>query len=364
MDYPCIKVNLSKVEKNIKLINDRCAECGISVVGVTKCVLGDERIAEAFKKHGIDIIGDSRLDNLRKLKGKFGPQQKLLLLRTPMISEIEEMTDICFASMNTQKKTVSTISQVCLSKNMTHNIMLMVETDDRREGLLAGEVLSFAEHVVSNCTAVNIWGLGTNARCISKRKPTTSSVGILLKLKEQIEKEFSIHIPVVSGGNSSVIGLIENGQMPRGINQVRIGEAILLGHETSGYIPIEGACRDAFTLEAEIIEIKRKDGKIHKIIAGLGLQDAGFKNLKLLTAGLGFADQSSDHTVLFVGSDKTRLSAGKNKKELLLEDGEKSVFAAGRDFNFEVGDIISFQPDYFGLLSCMTSPFVKKLYIE
>jgi predicted amino acid racemase len=56
----------------------------------------------------------------------------------------------------------------------------------------------------------------------------------------------------------------------------------------------------------------------------------------LLTDGLGFADQSSDHT----------------------------VFLADRDINFEVGDIISFQPDYFGLLSCMTSPFVKKLYLE
>jgi predicted amino acid racemase len=336
MDYPCITINLSKVKINIKLINDRCAQSGISVVGVTKCVLGDVKIAEAFKSNGIDIIGDSRLDNLRKLKEKFGPQQKLLLLRTPMISEIEEMAGFCYASMNTQKKTVSEISKVCLSRKITHNIIIMVETDDRREGLLVREVLPFAEYVIDNCPGVNIWGIGTNARCISKRKPSAASVGILLKLKAQIEKVFSIHIPVVSGGNSSVINLIESGQMPAGINQVRIGEAILLGHETSAYKPIEGACTDAFTLDAEIIEVKRKDGKSYKIIAGLGLQDAGFQNLQLLTAGLEFADQSSDHT----------------------------VFLAGNDFNFQVGDIISFQPDYFGLLSCMTSPFVKKLYKE
>jgi len=345
MDYPCIKINLSKVKKNIKLINDRCAQSGISVVGVTKCVLGDEKIAEAFKSEGIDIIGDSRLDNLKKLDRKFGPNQKLLLLRTPMISEIEEMTSLCYASMNTQQKTVSEISRVCLSRNITHNIMIMVETDDRREGLLPREVLPFAEHVIYNCPGVNIWGIGTNARCISKRKPTTASVGILLKLKAQIEKDFSIHIPIVSGGNSSVMGLVESGQMPAGINQVRIGEAILLGHETSGYRPLDGACRDAFTLEAEVIEVKLKNEKGHKIIAGLGIQDVSFKNLQLLTPGLEFADQSSDHTVLFVGRDKTGISAI-------------------RDLNFQVGDIISFQPNYFGILSCMTSPFVKKLYVE
>jgi len=336
MSYPCIKINLTKVKKNIKLINDRCVQSGISVVGVSKCVLGDEKIAEAFKSKGIDIIGDSRLDNLKKLKEKFGPKQKLLLLRTPMISEIEEMVGFCYASMNTQEKTVSKISQICSNRNMTHNIMIMVETDDRREGLLAREVLSFAGYVISDCPAVNIWGIGTNARCISKRKPSEASIGILLKLKAQIENKFSIQIPIVSGGNSSVMSLIESGKMPVGINQVRIGEAILLGHETSDYRPIDGACRDAFTLDAEIIEVKRKNGKIYKIIAGLGLQDVSFKDLQLLSGGLKFADQSSDHTVLSVGSDLI----------------------------FEVGDIISFQPNYFGLLSCMTSPFVKKIYIK
>jgi predicted amino acid racemase len=252
------------------------------------------------------------------------------------MSEIEEMTAFCYASLNTQRKTVSEISKVCSGRSITHNIMIMVETDDRREGLLVREVLSFAEYVIDNCPGINIWGIGTNARCISKRKPSSSSVGILLKLKAQIEKEFSIHIPILSGGNSSVFGLIENGQMPAGINQIRVGEAILLGHETSDYRPIQGACTDAFTLDAEIIEVKRKNGKSYKIITGLGLQDAGFKNLQLLTAGLEFVDQSSDHTVLL----------------------------AGNDFNFHVGDIISFQPNYFGLLSCMTSPFVKKLYKE
>lgn len=334
MDYPCLKINLSKIEENIKLINDRCVHSGISVVGVSKCVLGDVKIAEAFKKQGIDIIGDSRLDNLKKLKEKFGSKQKLLLLRAPMLSEVEEMVSFCYASMNTQEKTVSKISKVCSGRNITHNIIIMVETDDRREGLLPEQVLYFAGYVISDCPAVNIWGIGTNARCISKRKPSEASLGLLIKLKAQIEKKFSINIPVVSGGNSSVLNLIESGRMPAGINQVRIGEAILLGHETSDYRPIDGAYRDAFMLEAEIIEVKRKNGKIYKIIAGLGLQDVSFKNLQVLTGGLEFADQSSDHTVL----------------------------ASGSDLKFEVGDIISFKMNYFGLLSCMTSPFVKKFY--
>jgi hypothetical protein len=91
------------------------------------------------------------------------------------------------------------------------------------------------------------------------------------------------------------------------------------------------------------------------------------KNLQLLTVGLGFADQSSDHTVLFADSDKTVILADSDKTALdtgrgetaLLSGRDKRVLSVGRDLNFQVGDIISFQPNYFGLLSCMTSPFVK-----
>ncbi|GAH19852.1 unnamed protein product [marine sediment metagenome] len=45
---------------------------------------------------------------------------------------------------------------------------------------------------------------------------------------------------------------------------------------------------------------------------------------------------------------------------------EEDKFRKSRDdyLNLEAGGIISFNLDYFGLLSCMTSPFIKKSYIE
>lgn len=90
MNYPCLKINLLKLENNCRIINDRCARSGISVVGVSKCVLGDIRIAEVFLKTGIGIIGDSRLKNLQKLRARFGKEVPLILLRTPMTSPFVE----------------------------------------------------------------------------------------------------------------------------------------------------------------------------------------------------------------------------------------------------------------------------------
>ncbi len=66
------------------MINGRCSRSGISAVAVTKCVLGSIRIAEAIKKSGISIFGDSRLENLLNLREHFGSGQELIMLRSPM----------------------------------------------------------------------------------------------------------------------------------------------------------------------------------------------------------------------------------------------------------------------------------------
>lgn len=336
MRYPCLKINLSSISRNCKIINDRCTGFGITVVGVLKCVLGDTKIARVLKDNGIDAFGDSRLANLEKLREHFKKSQKLIMLRTPMISEIGRMIDICDVSMNTQIETVAEISRLCSRRNITHSIIIMVETDDRREGLMPGEVTDFCDSIIRRFSNIEIYGIGTNARCISDKKPLPESIRLLTSLKEKIEKKCSIRIPVVSGGNSSIWKLLDSGMLPRGVNQVRMGEIILLGHETSNYEPIKNGHTDAFSLEAEVIEVKRKNGSIYKIIAALGLQDIDFKDMICDDDSLEMADQSSDHTVMLV-----------RKKKF-----------------FKPGDIITFRLNYFGILSCMTSPFVEKIYVS
>ena len=258
------------------------------------------------------------------------------MLRTPMISEAEEVVKICDISMNTQIETIEKISKVCRSENKKHNIIIMVEVDDKREGLLPGEVISFCRAVDEKYKSVNILGLGTNARCVSTKRPTFDSIKVLIDLRKKIKDSMGINLPIISGGNSSIWNLIEKGDIPSGINQVRIGEAILLGHETVDYKPIKGAFLDSFILESEIIEAKKKEGGIYKVILALGIQDVGSKNLFCSSPDLHIIGQSSDHTVLGIK---------KGKEQIYKNDF----------FNLEVGGIISFKLDYFGLLSCMTS---------
>ncbi len=340
MYFPRLKINLEKIYHNASIIKDRCASRGISVVGVTKCILADEVVSRKLMEAGIDVLADSRLLNIRRLSRITGNPEKVMMLRTPMSGEIEELINICGTSLNTQEKTAKLISDACLKYEKPHKIIIMVEIDDEREGIFPDEVRGFCKKLIGKNKFLKIAGIGTNARCMNSSGPTRESIEILISLKNEIEKELGLDIGIISGGNSSIWNMIDSGDIPGEVNQVRIGEAIFLGHETKDYKNISGTFQDSFLLEAEIIEVKRKKGKPFRIILALGLQDVMLSDLMVLDNRLQPSGQSSDHTMLDIKID--------------------SMESENEISDFEVGNIISFNLNYFGLLSSMTSPFVKK----
>ncbi len=352
MKFPRLKISLNKILNNARLINDRCALKGISVVGVTKSIAADIEIAKTLKKAGISTFGDSRLENLIKLRNYFGYGQKLVLLRTPMISECHKVIEVCDISMQTELKVIKIISDICEAKNKEHSIMLMIELDDKREGIAPKDVPHFFGEVLKKYPRIKIKGLATNARCISRKKPRLDSIENLLKIKKTIALKYNYMVPVISGGNSSAWNYIENDSMPAGVSEVRIGEAIFIGNETSEYKKIKGAFDDSFILEAEIIEIKRKKGLPFKIIIALGCQDVPFRHLKVQSPCYEIIAQSSDHTVLALKkSDIQGLEEEDNARKKILPGPE-------------IGDKIIFNLDYFGVMFLMSSNFIKKMYIQ
>ena len=366
MSCPCIKINLNKIADNARFINDRCAQSGISVVGVTKSILADINIAKILKKSGIKIFGDSRLLNLQKLRTYFGYGQELVMLRTPMLSECEALIEICDTSLQTELETVQLLSRICSRKKITHNIIIMIEMDDRREGINPAEVLEFFDTVYASYKNINIIGLGTNARCISKKKPALKSIENLINLRNKIKEIYNYRVPLISGGNSSLWKYISSGTLPGEVNQVRMGEAIFIGNETSGYEKIEGLHDDSFVLESEVIEVKEKKGEIYKAILALGLQDANCRHIKIENPCYEIVGQSSDHTVLELKKEFHYLKNSSSSFNTISEYNHfknSNINNMASLMELNVGSIVRFKLDYFGLLSSMTSPFVIKKYI-
>lgn len=351
--YPCIQIDLKKLEHNANFLVQKCKNGGIdSIFGVTKMLAGDVVAIEAIARAGVTHLADSRIENLKRLEDIPLPK---VLLRLPMQSELEKVVRYADYSLNSEWTTIEGLNEEAKRQNKCHRIILMFDLGDLREGLWFQSEHHDKLSKIVTLTNIKICGIGTNLTCYGGIIPTREKLGELIRIKEQIELEHSIQLEIISGGNSSSLSLMLKNEMPRGINNLRLGESIVLGRETAYGEMIEGCYPDVFELEAEIIELKRKPsvpngeigmdafghrpqfidrGEHLRAILAIGRQDVSPEYLTPLDPGVVILGGSSDHLIVEVSKSSYRM-----------------------------GDVLRFRPSYGGLVQLMTSPYVQKKYL-
>ena len=105
---------------------------------------------------------------------------------------------------------------------------------------------------------INLYGIAVNLTCYGAIIPKNDNLSQLVEWARRIEEKYGIKLEMVSGGNSSSIYLIDRGEMPEGINNLRLGEAFLLGNDTAYETDLPGTVGDAVILQAQIVELKEK----------------------------------------------------------------------------------------------------------
>ncbi|WP_304942811.1 ornithine racemase Orr [Vallitalea guaymasensis] len=354
MCYPRVEINLVKIRNNTKKLVEMCNENNIDVVGVTKVFCGKPKIVREMVKGGIRVIGDSRIENLKKLKRFKLPK---LLLRLPMISEAEEVVQYADISLNSEISTIRRLSKEAKKRNLRHKIILMVDLGDLREGIFDEEEIFETVEIMISLDNIDLIGIGTNLTCYGGILPEKSNLQRLLTLKETIRKKYKLNLKVVSGGNSSSLHLIEEGDMPKGINQLRLGESIVLGRETAYGNTIEDTYQDAMTLQCEIIELQDKPslpiGTIGMDAFGNvpSFNDKGTRKRAICAIGR----QDVDPTDILPG-DKNVEIIGSSSDHLILDVTDSNE-------NYSVGSILRFSLKYGSVLSLFTSEYVKKIYV-
>jgi ornithine racemase len=349
---PRIEISLAQIQHNARMLTDLYGQKGVSLMGVSKATLGDPAIAAAMIQGGVKFIADSRLENIQKMKNA-GILTQFVLLRTAFsqASSIIKHVDI---SLNTEFETVKELSHYATVSNKIHRIILMVELGDLREGILPYDLPQFIKKVLE-LSHVKIIGIGCNLACYGGIKPNNQKMLELSKLTDAIEKEFQINLEVISGGNSANYEWYESAQNVGRINNLRLGESILLGCETVNRKAIPGLYTNAFKLIAEVIESKDKPS----FPFGEICQDA-FGNIPT------FLDRGVRRRVIIALGRQDILVSGlrpSKDMEILGSSSDHIVLDSNND-DFKVGSEVKFNLDYGGLLSAMTSPFVKKQFVD
>jgi len=348
-----IEIDCERIQRNTRAIVDLCAAHGIDLVGVTKACCGHPEVAWAMLAGGARMLGESRLDNVRRLR-QAGVGADVMLLRLPRLSEVGDVVRLAQVSLNSEVETVRALSRAAQVCGVTHGVILMVETGDRREGVMAECAVGTAQEMLG-LPAIELVGVGTNVACIGGVVPTQENVQLLVDVVEAIERSLGIRLRVISGGHTSNLDLLVRGEMPRRVNQLRVGEALLLGVNSTTGNPLPCPYQDAFTVVAEVIELKTKpslpDGEIavdafgrvphwedlgprRRAILAMGEQDMRIDGLRPRRSDVFIVGASSDHLVVDV------------------TEADPPVC---------LGDELTFDPSYAAVATAMASVGVEKV---
>jgi predicted amino acid racemase len=353
MRTPWIELNLAKIHDNAKILTERLLTRGIGVMGVTKVMLGEPHVARALISARIRMIGDSRIENINRMR-EDGIDAIFVLIRSPFRSQAAEVVAGTQISFNTEWSVIKELSHAAVSQKRIHQIVLMVEMGDLREGVPKSQIADLIGHVIS-LEGIKLLGLGTNLACFGGVKPDAENMQDLSLLTKAMESKFNIRLVMITGGNSANLEWLSKTDDVGRINNLRLGESIFLGLETLHRTPIEGLHLDAIVLVAEVIESKTKPslpsgergdnafgqlctftdkGNMCRSIVGMGRQDVDVSGL-IPMGNFDILGSSSDHIIL----DSTRTP-------------------------LNVGDQVRFKLNYSSLLTAMTSPFVEKVFLN
>lgn len=349
---PRIEISLSQIRDNARMLSELYGKKGISLMGVSKAVLGEPSIVEAMIQGGIRFIADSRIENIQKMKNA-GISAQFVLLRTPL-SQAESVVQSVDISLNTEITTLQKLSYYARAYNKNHQVIIMVELGDLREGVLPCDLSQFIRKTLC-LSHIKIVGIGCNLACYGGVKPDDQNMHKLSELVDVIEKEFQMSLEIISGGNSANYEWYKSAQDIGKINNLRLGESILLGCETVSRKAIPGLHTRAFQLIAEVIESKKKPS----LPFGEICQDA-FGNVP------SFQDRGiRQRAIVALGRQDVLVSSLKSNNKLeILGSSSDHIILDSNNYNLQVGDAVNFNLDYGGLLAAMTSPFIRKQFIN
>jgi predicted amino acid racemase len=256
LSSPRIEVELDLIGRNAEELVRRCAARAVSVTAITKAMCGLPALGRAYLAAGVTALGDSRIENIERLRAD-GIDAPIVLIRSALASEVDRVVAAADSSCATEVEIVELLSTAAVRADRVHGVVLMVELGDLREGIMPDDL----PDVVARCLAltnIEVRGIGTNLACRNGVVPDDRNMGELSDLATSVEAQFGITLDVVSGGNSSTLGWLGATETVGRIDNLRLGEAILLGRDPLHSTPIEGLHQDAATIYAEVIESKHK----------------------------------------------------------------------------------------------------------
>ncbi|PNZ11855.1 alanine racemase [Staphylococcus coagulans] len=334
---PQLHVNLSKIKYNAMALQHMLSAQGVRMIPVTKCVGGDIKVREMLRDIGFSTLAESRLSKMTHHQKQ--PTQQDMMIKGALPNEIEDVVLKSQVSIQTEFSTIQALNDMAVQKGVKHAIYLMVDWKDGREGALTYEVVHLVKKIIK-LKGIYLKGLAFNFMCFRPIQPTEEDIVYMNYFIESVERDTGVRFNSISGGNSSLLTLAMYTDLGR-INELRIGEALFRGYETSYNMRLPYLYDDAILLSGRILEIKprldiEKRQAYMQAIVDVGQLDTVIDGIQPIESHLKIVGSSSD--------------------ALMIDLGHSDYY--------QIGDEITFQLNYSSLAQSMHMPHISKNYIE
>ena len=358
--YPKLVVDLKKLQHNIDRVLVNCQDQGVEVAGVIKGCSGLPECAKLMAQEGCRFIASSRLDQIEAVRN-YGVQADFMLIRVPMLSEAADVVRLTEISLNSEAKVLRALNHQAGLQDKQHKVILMVDLGDLREGFWdREELMEAALCVENNMHNLELAGVGTNLGCYGGIDATVEKLNELVECAEAIEEKIGRELEFVAGGSTTSHPRVLEKNMPRRINLLRIGEAMLLARDLQDFwgCDMSDMHRDVFTLQAEVIEAREKPTyPVGKIMYDAferkpEFEDRGIRKRALIA--LGRADFAFPDMLIPRDKHIQILGASSDHTILDVQDCQRE---------YKVGDIIEFDLCYSTIVYVTNSPNVDIVYV-
>lgn len=354
-----LKVHIDRLIENIDTIDafmkkhNKEWSLVVKVLGTDKDVLTNLlNHPSILNTHSIAV---SQCKSLKLVK-EINPKLRTMYIKPPSIKNVSQIVKYADISLNSTLSTIKAISDEAVKQDKIHQIIVMVEMGELREGIKREGLIPFYKKIFK-LPNIQVIGIGTNLGCMYGIQPTYDKLIQLVLYGQIIEAKFKRPMELISGASSITLPILERGKVPDGINHFRIGEAAFLGTSPLENKPILGLNTGAFIFEANIVELYKKDNQPDGVIT----------------------DAAVGHTADEIEIDEDSMSykaimdfgaLDVDAEYLVPEDPEISFFGNSSDLTvydlgdnprgYKTGDTMRFRLKYMAVAKLMYSRFIEK----
>jgi len=359
MSTAYVEIYPKRVRQNAELLRHLCEKQGVGLVAVIKGFDAHPAILRALAEAGYTCMASSRLPHLAAAR-EGGFARETMMLRLPAPQEAEDVVRYADSSLNSEWETLLTLNSAAAKQGKIHHVILMRDLGDLREGVYdKGDFYHLAEKT-EGLKHLHLLGIGVNLTCYGSVIPSTENLSRLAADAAEINRRLGRDLEVVSGGSTSSLPLVIKGGLPKGINQLRLGEALVVPWDLIHYweCPLPGLRNDCLVLKSPVIETAVKpslpQGELGRNGFGteMDYEDRGMHKRALLAMGvLDFGDWQK---LLPVDEQAHVLGASSDHLILDVEDSKKTYY---------LGEEVAFTLRYRAMLNAMSCPLVGKVVL-